>query len=254
VLLQLAVAGLVKHEVLRIVEHQSDSVVLAEGNGAKHKCAREKKRRMSHCLVNPGRSASLPHACAKSTLIRIPRFPMLRPMTTIPSICSAILVFAALSLHAGEKTREKTAVTDDAAKARLAELDVYWAEVSRAVREGDFKAYVATCHPEGVLVSGTKKTSQPLATALARWEKDFTATREGKVRGNVEFRFSQRLGDATTAHESGIFRYTTLTDGAEPKYDYIRLEALLVKRGDVWKILMENQIGPATRAQWDALR
>jgi hypothetical protein len=105
-----------------------------------------------------------------------------------------------------------------------------------------------------VLVSGTKKMSQPLATALARWEKEFTATREGKVRGNVEFRFSQRLGDATTAYETGIFRYTTLTDGAQPKYEYMRLEALLVKRGDVCKILMENQIGPGTQAEWDALR
>jgi ketosteroid isomerase-like protein len=175
-------------------------------------------------------------------------------MTAIPSICSAILMFAAISLPAGGTTQEKANVSDETAQARLAELDAYWAEVSRAVREGDFKAYAATCHPEGVLVSGVKKMSQPLATALARWEKDFTATREGKVRGNVKFRFSQRLGDATTAYETGVFRYTTLTDGAEPKYEYMRLEALLVKRGDVWKILMENQIGPATQAEWDALR
>jgi ketosteroid isomerase-like protein len=143
---------------------------------------------------------------------------------------------------------------EDGAKARLAELDAYWAEVSRAVREGDFKAYVATCHPEGVLVSGTKQMSQPLAMALARWEKDFIATREGKVRGNVEFRFSRRLGDATTAHESGIFRYTSLEPGADPKYEWMRFEGLLVKRGDSWKILMENQIGPATQAEWDALK
>jgi hypothetical protein len=175
-------------------------------------------------------------------------------MTALPLIRSAIFILTVLSISASGTTQEKTTVTDQAGKARLAELDAYWAEVSRAVREGDFKAYTATCHPEGVLVSGTKKMSQPLATALARWEKDFTATREGKVRGNVEFRFSQRLGDATTAHETSVFRYTTLTEGAEPKYDYVHLEALLVKRGDVWKILMENQIGPATQAEWDALK
>ncbi len=149
---------------------------------------------------------------------------------------------------------EQATVIEEGAKARLAELDAYWAEVSRAVREGDFKAYVATCHPEGVLVSGIKQMSQPLSTALARWEKDFIATREGKVRGNVEFRFSKRLGDATTAHESGIFRYTSLEQGAPPKYEWMRFEGLLVKRGDTWKILMENQIGPATEAEWDALK
>jgi ketosteroid isomerase-like protein len=190
-----------------------------------------------------------------------PAGPMLRPMSAIQSIRSATVMLAAFSLPAiaaepspkRESTQEKAAVIEDVTKARLAELDAYWAEVSRAVREGDFKAYVATCHPEGVLVSGTKQMSQPLATALARWEKDFIATREGKVRGNVEFRFSRRLGDATTAHETGIFRYTSLEPGAPPKYEWMRLEALLVKRGETWKMLMENQIGPATQAEWDAL-
>lgn len=141
----------------------------------------------------------------------------------------------------------------DADPARLAELDAYWAEVSRAVRKGDFEAYVATCHEEGVLVSGSKRMSQPLAAALARWKQDFVNTREGKVKGNVEFRFSNRVGDATTAHESGIFRYTARAPGAEPKHEFIRFEGLLVKRGNSWKILMENQIGPVTEAEWDAL-
>ena len=198
----------------------------------------------------------------KSTLIRIERVLWFGPMSAIQSIRSVPVLLAVSCLPAmaaeplpeGVPMQEKATKIEDGAKARLAELDAYWAEVSRAVREGDFKAYVATCHPEGVLVSGTKQMSQPLATALARWEKDFTATREGKVRGNVEFRFSRRLGDATTAHESGIFRYTSLEAGVPPKYEWMRLEALLVKRGDVWKILMENQIGPATQAEWDSLK
>ena len=37
----------------------------------------------------------------------------------------------------------------------VAELDAYWAEVSRSVREGDFKGYTATTHADGVLVAGT---------------------------------------------------------------------------------------------------
>ena len=73
---------------------------------------------------------------------------------------------------------------------RLDELNAYWAEVSRAVREGDFEGYKATCHEQGVLVSGSQKTSYPLSKALARWEKDFTATKAGKIKPNVEFRFS----------------------------------------------------------------
>ena len=138
--------------------------------------------------------------------------------------------------------------------ARLSELDAYWAEVSRAVNEGDFDAYSATCHEEGVLVSGTKKMSQPLAKALARWKQEFLDTRAGKIKASVEFRFSARLGDATTAHESGIFRYTSQASGGAPKAEYIHLEALLVKKTDGWKTLMENQKGLASEAEWDALK
>lgn len=142
----------------------------------------------------------------------------------------------------------------DPVQVRLSELDAYWAEVSRAVREGDFDAYKATCHPEGVLISGRRQFSQPLATALARWRKEFDDTREGRVKSDVEFRFSKRLGDATTAHETGIFRFVAQAPDGEPNVEFIELEALLVRQEDGWKILMENQIGEASEAAWEALK
>ena len=86
------------------------------------------------------------------------------------------------------------------------QLNAYWAEVSRSVREGDFKGYKATCHPDGTLVNGIGGKVYVLAKALAGWEKDFIATRSGKKKGRVMFRFSQRLHDDATAHETGIFR------------------------------------------------
>lgn len=137
---------------------------------------------------------------------------------------------------------------------RRAELDAYWAVVSRAVNTGDFDAYAATCHPEGVLVSGGKQTSQPLAAALARWKQEFLDTRDGKMKASVAFRFSRRIGDATTAHETGIFLYSSQTGGGPPKAEHVHFEALLVKKADGWKILMENQKGPATEAEWQALK
>ena len=137
--------------------------------------------------------------------------------------------------------------------ARLEALDAYWAEVSRAVNEGDFKAYKATCHDKAVLVSGTKNVSYPLTQALARWKKAFDATKAGKIEASVEFRFANRYGDATTAHESGMFLYTQKIEGGEPKPEYIGFEALLVKEGGGWKILMEYQKEVLTRKEWDAL-
>lgn len=137
--------------------------------------------------------------------------------------------------------------------ARLKDLDGFWAEVSRTVREGDFKGYKATCHGEGVLVSGVKKASQPLAKALERWEQDFVDAKSGKTKTNVEFRFSQRIGDESTALESGIFLYSLVDATGLVKHEYIHFEVLLVKR-DTWKTLMEYQKSKATREEWEALK
>ena len=136
---------------------------------------------------------------------------------------------------------------------RLAQLDAYWAEVSRSVREGDFEGYKATCDPQGVLVSVSKKISTPLSVALARWEKDFIDTKSGKVKATVQFRFSQRLGDETTAHETGIFFYSTVDSKGKRTQEYLHFESLLVKRKDGWKTLMEYQKTQATQQEWHAL-
>jgi len=138
-------------------------------------------------------------------------------------------------------------------KARIAQLDAFWSMVSRTVKEGDFKGYAATCHEEGILVSGSKKTSNPLRKALARWKQEFVDTAAGKRNSSVEFRFSQRFGDETTAHESGIFLYAFKVPGEELKKEYVHFECLLVKKADGWKTLMEYQKSSATEAQWKAL-
>ncbi len=136
---------------------------------------------------------------------------------------------------------------------RLAELDAYWAEVSRAVGAGDFDAYKATCHAEGVLVSGSRENSEPLSKALARWKREFDATKSGEVKAGVEFRFSRRIGDDTTAHETGIFRYSTVDGEGQRRDEYIHFEGLLIKKEGRWQILMEFQKEKAEPAEWKAL-
>jgi len=136
---------------------------------------------------------------------------------------------------------------------RIQELDGYWAEVSRCVNEGDFDGYKATCHKDGVFISGPGNKAYPLSGALKRWKQDFTDTKSGKTKASVQFRFSKRLGDKTTAHETGMFCYTSLnTDGTKKRY-YINLEALLIKRG-TWKIMMEHQKSEGTEEEWNKLK
>lgn len=140
---------------------------------------------------------------------------------------------------------------DDASRER--ELDAYWREVARTVSEGDFEGYKATCHKDGVLVNGTQKTTYPLSQALEKWQQGFLDTRAGKMRAQVEFRFSRRWGDATTAHETGIFRYVAVDAAGQGRTNHVHLEALLVKQG-TWKILMEHQKAPATTEEWQRLK
>ena len=136
---------------------------------------------------------------------------------------------------------------------RLEELDAYWAEVSRTVKEGDFEGYAATCHEDGVLISGKKGTSYLLSKALQKWKTEFDQTKAGTMEASVEFRLSKRWGDADTAHEVGMFRYAQNVGKGEERVAYIHLEALLVKK-DGWKILMENQKREGTEEEWDKLK
>jgi len=143
-----------------------------------------------------------------------------------------------------------TAIATD----RIAELDAYWSEVSRAVKAGDFAGYRATCHPEGILVSGNSRKSYPLSQALARWKQGFEDTKAGKMKASVEFRFSQRWGDDTTAHETGIFLYSSTNAEGKSSKEYIHFEALLTKTESGWKILMEFQKSKATAKEFAELK
>ncbi len=135
----------------------------------------------------------------------------------------------------------------------VAELDEYWLRVSQAVKAGDLEAYRATCHPDGVLVSGKSAKSELLSQSLVRWGKEFADTKAGKMKARVEFRFSKRIRGKDTAHETGIFLYSSQREGEEWKRDYVHFEALLIKRKGKWKILMEFQKSLATEEEWSSL-
>jgi peptidyl-prolyl cis-trans isomerase A (cyclophilin A) len=143
------------------------------------------------------------------------------------------------------------AALDDAAV--RAGLDRFWAEVARTVAEGDFEAYQSTYHEDAVLVSESTGSSSPIAQAFAAWQQGFADTRDGKVRAQVEFRFTQRFISATTAHETGIFRYVTEAEDGRVAESFAHFEALLVNK-DGWKTLMEFQKSPASRQEWDAAK
>ncbi len=163
-----------------------------------------------------------------------------------PQVAIAFAILFACDLPIASAMEEDAAV--------VAELDSFWEEVSRCVQMGDFQGYAATCHKQGVLVSGVKENSQPLSEALKRWKPGIEDTRTGKMKADVQFRFTRRLISKTTAHETGIFRYTSQPQGSEEKVEYVHFEALLIKQGNKWRTMMEFQKSEATLEQWQAIK
>ena len=140
---------------------------------------------------------------------------------------------------------------------RIQELNAYWKNLAKTVANGDFERYADGYHKDAVIVftSGKNKTSVSIKKALAGWKQGFTDTRKGRNRSSVEFRFSQRIGDATTAHETGIFLYSTSDADGKNKKDYpTHFEMLLVKKHGKWLGVMEYQKSNATIEEWNALK
>ncbi len=157
-------------------------------------------------------------------------------------------------------TRATSQINNTASSAdslRIVELNHYFTELSRTVREGDFEGYKAAYHKDAVCVFTTKnhQYTNPIDVQLALWKQGIDDTKAGKTKNNVEFRFSQRVGDPTTAHETGIFNFTSIDrDGKALASGYVHFEILLVKRNGVWLALMEYQKSKATQEEWDALK
>jgi hypothetical protein len=126
-----------------------------------------------------------------------------------------------------------------------------WSVISKTVAEDDIVGMGKLYAPDAVLV--TPKETTPIKQALDRWGRDMVAAKGRGDRATVEFRFSVRQDNATTAFEAGMFKYTQITKAGVSKPQYIPFEALLVKTGGQWRMLMERQLPAVTQAEWDKL-
>jgi len=126
-----------------------------------------------------------------------------------------------------------------------------WTPVSASVANDDIAAMGRTYHPEAVLV--TADATRPISQALAGWGKDMVTNKAKGTKATVALRFGKRQDDATTAFESGIFKYTVTDRAGASKPSYRRFESLLVKSNGKWRVLMEHQLDAVTETAWNAL-
>lgn len=138
-----------------------------------------------------------------------------------------------------------------------ATLDELYNEISRTVKEGDFEGYAATYHEDAVVVYTTRgrEASISIEKALDNWKSGFIDTKKGLNTSAVQFRFSKRLADETSAFDQGIFHYTSIDKEGKSLADvYVFFEMLLVKKEGQWLILMEYQQSVASQEEWMELK
>lgn len=133
-----------------------------------------------------------------------------------------------------------------------AELDALWARVAESVATGDPDLYLSTYHPDAIFVSVRRGITRTVAEDVEANRAAWADTREGRARRSVEFRFTERLHSETSAHETGIFRYSATEADGSSRVALIHFEAALVKKDGVWLQLLELQTSDATEAEWEA--
>ena len=133
------------------------------------------------------------------------------------------------------------------------ELDVAWDKLEQTVSNGDFRSFKSVYHHDAVLVNGITKNSYPIKKAFEGWKQGFVDTKSEEIIANLDVKFSERLFDEFTAHETGIFHYYTINKNGDKNDTYVHFESLWVKKNNKWKMVMEYQKSRTTETEWNSL-
>lgn len=144
------------------------------------------------------------------------------------------------------------AASQPAAASPAAELDrAIYSVLTATVAADDIAGMGRLYFPDAVLVS--PKSTTPIKETLERWGRDMVAAKTKGHRASVEFRFTARLDNATTAFHSGLFNYTVTETSGASRSQYYPFEMLLAKVNGQWRILMERQFAEVSQGEWDKL-
>ena len=90
------------------------------------------------------------------------------------------------------------------------ELNAAWNKLEQTVSNGDFRSFKSVYHRDAVLVNGISKSSYPIKKAFEGWQQGFTDTKSGEITAHLDVKFSERIFDEFSAHETGVFHYYTI--------------------------------------------
>jgi hypothetical protein len=154
----------------------------------------------------------------------------------------AVVLWSLLVISAGASQPAPVSSEIDAA---------IWSALTKTVAADDIVGMGRLYFPEAVLV--TPKGTAPIKATLERWGRDMVAAKARGDRATVEFRFTLRQDDSTTAFEAGLFKYSVITKAGVSTPQFVPFEVLLVKSNGTWRVLMERQFAAVAQADWDKL-
>ena len=134
------------------------------------------------------------------------------------------------------------------------ELDTAWQKLIKTISKGDFRSFKSIYHRDAILVNGISKKSYPIKDAFAGWKQGFEDTKSGIISAHVDVKFSQRLTDKTSAHETGIFHYYTIDKEGKQNNSYVHFESLWIKKNIKWFMMMEYQKSRTDKVEWDEFK
>ena len=133
------------------------------------------------------------------------------------------------------------------------ELNAAWNKLEQTVSNGDFRSFKSVYHRDAVLVNGISKSSYPIKKAFEGWQQGFTDTKSGEITAHLDVKFSERIIDESSAHETGVFHYYTINKKGQQSDTYVHFESLWVKKNNRWIMMMEYQKSRSDETEWNTL-
>ena len=160
-------------------------------------------------------------------------------------LCAAAVVLMTAALSTAQTTKPSATTSHEI------DNDV-WSVLIKTVATDDIVGMGNVYLPNAVLVN--PRSTAAIKDTLERWGKDMVDAKAKGSKATVEFRFSRRQDDATTAFEAGIFKYTVIDKSGVANPKFYPFEQLLVKTNGKWRIAMERQFAEVAPAEWDKLK
>jgi hypothetical protein len=114
-----------------------------------------------------------------------------------------------------------------------------WQPFVRAYGEHKADDYIALHSRQLVRVSAEQKSIDPYDLWIERTRAMFKSFADRNRRFAIAFRFTERIANADTASERGIFEFSVLAPNAEPRRFYGKFHVLSRKEDGRWKILSD---------------